>query len=69
LFFDAANTVEVAQTDTVAVVNTSVKLAHPEQGWALTVGLNNATDSLYPVACNASLSTAAGYAESIYARP
>lgn len=68
-FFDAANTVEVAQTDTVAVVNTSVKLAHPEQGWALTVGLNNATDSLYPVAGNASLSTATGYAESIYARP
>ena len=31
-FFDAANTVEVAQNDTVTVLNTSVKLAAPEQG-------------------------------------
>ncbi|MFC2954197.1 TonB-dependent receptor domain-containing protein [Marinicaulis aureus] len=68
-FFDAANTVEVAQNDTVTVLNTSVKLAAPEQGWALTVGLQNATDELYPVAGNASLSTSTGYAENIYARP
>lgn len=68
-FFDAANTVEVAQNDTVTVVNTSIKLAAPDQGWALVVGLNNATDELYPVAGNASLSTSTGYAENIYARP
>ncbi|MEZ5892083.1 MAG: TonB-dependent receptor [Parvularculaceae bacterium] len=68
-FFDAANTVEVAQNDTVAVLNTSIKLVSPDMGWALTVGLNNATDKLYPVAGNASLSTSTGYAESIYARP
>lgn len=68
-FFDAANTVEVAQNDTVVVLNTSVRLADPDRGWALVVGLNNATDELYPVAGNASLSTSTGYAESIYARP
>ena len=53
----------------MTVLNTSVKLAAPEQGWALTVGLQNATDELYPVAGNASLSTSTGYAENIYARP
>lgn len=68
-FFDAANTVEVAQNDTVTVLNTSIRLAAPERGWALVVGLNNATDELYPVAGNASLSTSTGYAENIYARP
>jgi iron complex outermembrane receptor protein len=59
----------LAQNDLSAVVNTSVKMRHPDQGWALTVGLNNAADSFYPVAGNASLSTSTGYAESIYARP
>ncbi len=68
-FFDAANTVEVAQNDTTVVLNTSIKLAQPDSGWALVVGLNNATDELYPVAGNASLSTSTGYAENIYARP
>lgn len=68
-FYDAANTVEVAQNDTVAVLNTSIKLAAPEMGWALTFGVNNATDKLYPVAGNASLSTSTGYAENIFARP
>ncbi|PQA87690.1 TonB-dependent receptor [Marinicaulis flavus] len=68
-FFDAANTVEVAQNDTTVVLNTSIKLAQPDAGWALVVGLNNATDELYPVAGNASLSTSTGYAENIYARP
>lgn len=68
-FFDAANTVEVAQNDTAVVLNASIKLADPEVGWALTFGLQNATDELYPVAGNASLSTSTGYAENIYARP
>jgi iron complex outermembrane receptor protein len=68
-FFDAANTVEVAQNDTTVVLNTSIKIADPQVGWALTVGVNNATDELYPVAGNASLSTSTGYAENIYARP
>lgn len=35
----------------------------------LTVGVNNATDKLYRVAGNSSLTTGSGYAETAYARP
>ena len=66
-YFDAANSVEVAQLDDVTVVNTSVTL---ELGtWRLRGGVNNATDEQYRVAGNSSFSTSAGYAESIYSRP
>lgn len=66
-YFDAANSVEVAQLDDVTVVNTSVTL---ELGaWRLRGGVNNVTDEQYRVAGNSSFSTSAGYAESIYSRP
>jgi iron complex outermembrane receptor protein len=35
----------------------------------VTLGVNNATDKLYPIAGNSSLSTGSGYAEIAYARP
>jgi iron complex outermembrane receptor protein len=35
----------------------------------VTLGVNNATDKLYAVAGNSSLSTGSGYAEIAYARP
>jgi iron complex outermembrane recepter protein len=66
-YFDAANSVEVAQLDDVTVINTSLTL---ELGaWRLRGGVNNATDERYRVAGNSSFSTSAGYAESIYSRP
>jgi iron complex outermembrane receptor protein len=68
-FFDAANTIETAQADDATVVNLSVTLASSEGRWRATAGVNNATDELYPVAGNSSLTTASGYAEIIYARP
>jgi iron complex outermembrane receptor protein len=37
--------------------------------WRFTAGVNNATDELYPVAGNSSLTTGSGYAEVAYARP
>jgi len=37
--------------------------------WRLIVGVNNATDELYPVGGNSSLTTGSGYAEIAYARP
>jgi iron complex outermembrane receptor protein len=43
-------------------------LAPSAGNWRLTVGVNNATDELYPVGGNSSLSTGAGYAEIAYAR-
>ncbi|TLY90364.1 MAG: TonB-dependent receptor, partial [Gammaproteobacteria bacterium] len=37
--------------------------------WRLTAGVNNATDKIYRIAGNSSLSTGSGYAEVAYGRP
>jgi iron complex outermembrane receptor protein len=68
-FFDATNTPEIAQLDDFTVVNASVVLAPSSGNWRLTLGVNNATDELYAVAGNSSLTTGSGYAEIAYARP
>jgi iron complex outermembrane receptor protein len=66
-FFDAANSIEVAQLKDVTLVNASLTL---ELGaWRFRAGVNNATDERYRVAGNSSFSTSAGYAEAIYSRP
>ncbi len=69
-FFDATNTSEIAQLGGYTVFNAQVVL-RKEQGAriGLTVGVNNATDKLYRVAGNSSLTTGSGYAETAYARP
>lgn len=67
-FFDAANSVEVAQNDAVTVVNFSLSLEDADGSWRVKAGVNNLTDELYPVAGNSSFGTSAGYAEIIYAR-
>jgi iron complex outermembrane receptor protein len=66
-FFDAANSVEVAQLEDVTLVNASVTL--DLGAWRFRAGVNNATDERYRVAGNSSFSTSAGYAEAIYSRP
>jgi iron complex outermembrane recepter protein len=66
-FFDAANSVEVAQLEDVTLVNASVTWAIG--GWKVRGGVNNLTDEEYRVAGNSSFSTSAGYAEAIYSRP
>ena len=68
-FFDAANSVEVAQTDEVTTVNANLTLRNEEGGWKARLSVFNATDELYPVMGNSSMTTASGYAEIIYARP
>jgi iron complex outermembrane receptor protein len=68
-FFDAANSVEVAQTDEVTTVNANLTLRSEEGGWKARLSVFNATDELYPVMGNSSMTTASGYAEIIYARP
>ncbi|HET7609908.1 MAG TPA: TonB-dependent receptor, partial [Gammaproteobacteria bacterium] len=68
-FFDATNTREIAQLEDVTVVNASVFIQPSAANWRLTIGVNNATDELYPIAGNSSLSTGSGYAEIAYARP
>jgi iron complex outermembrane receptor protein len=69
-YFDATNTPEIAQLEDITTVNASVRLSRGEDSpWKVTLGLNNATDELYPIAGNSSLTTGSGYAEIAYARP
>lgn len=68
-FFDATSTPEIAQLDDVTTVNATVQIASDGGAWKVVVGVNNATDELYPVAGNSSLTTGSGYAEIAYARP
>lgn len=68
-FFDAANSIEVAQKDSVTVANFSLKVAGADEVWNVVLGVDNLTDEVYPVAGNSSLTTSSGYAEVIYARP
>jgi len=68
-YFDAQNTREIAQLDPFTVVNASFTIAGDEGKWRIQLGVNNATDELYPVAGNSSLTTGSGYAEIGYARP
>lgn len=68
-FFDANNTVEIAQMDSISVVNLSVGYEPASADWGLNFGVANATDELYPTGGNSSLTTGSGYAEIAYARP
>jgi iron complex outermembrane receptor protein len=68
-FFDATNTPEIGQLDNITTVNLQVQLRGGDSKWRFIAGLNNATDELYPVAGNSSLTTGSGYAEIAYARP
>ncbi len=68
-FFDAGNSVEVAQNDAVTLVNASIALTSDDDKWRFVLSGNNLTDELYPVAGTSSITTASGYAEIIYARP
>ncbi len=68
-FFDAADTREIAQLDDVTTVNAQVQISTDGGPWRVTLGVNNATDELYPIAGNSSLTTGSGYAEIAYARP
>ncbi|MBX5460950.1 MAG: TonB-dependent receptor [Steroidobacteraceae bacterium] len=68
-FFDATNTPEIAQLGGYTVLNGSFAIAPDSGPWQVTLAVNNATDKLYPVAGNSSLSTGSGYAEIAYARP
>ena len=68
MFFDAINTREIAQLESVSVVNVSLALAPSAGDWRFILGVNNATDELYPIGGNSSLTSGAGYAEIAYAR-
>jgi iron complex outermembrane receptor protein len=69
VFFDAANTVQIAQTDDYTVLDVSVAIENTASDWRFIFGLNNATDEEYRVSGNSSLGSGSGYAEVAYARP
>ena len=68
-YFDAGNSVEIAQNEAVTLVNASLTLASDDDKWRFALSGINLTDELYPVAGTSSLTTASGYSEIIYARP
>jgi iron complex outermembrane receptor protein len=67
-FFDAANTVEIAQNHAVTLLNLGLAVEPQARGWRVAFGVHNVTDELYPVAGNSSLTTSSGYAEIAYNR-
>ena len=68
-FFDAGNSVEIAQQDAELTARMAVTLEDDDYTWRIVAGVDNLTDSTYPVAGNSSLTTSTGYAESAYSRP
>jgi iron complex outermembrane receptor protein len=68
-FFDANNTVEIAQTEPFTVLNASLTFGRNDGKWRFTAGANNLTDEVYAIGGNSSLTTGSGYAEIGYARP
>lgn len=68
-FFDAGNSADIAQNDSVTLVNGSLSFEPNDGNWRLTLSGNNLTDELYPVAGTSSVTTSSGYSEIIYARP
>jgi iron complex outermembrane recepter protein len=68
-FFDATNTVEIAQLGGYSILNASVNVASDSNTWKVVIGVNNLNDKIYRVAGNSSLTTGSGYAEVAYARP
>ena len=68
-YFDAGNTVSIAQNKSVTIVNASIVFEPEDRKWNVTLSGNNLTDRVYPLAGTSSESTSAGYAEVIYARP
>ena len=68
-FFDAINTREIAQLDGVVNLDASLTLQPRTGSWRAVAGVRNATNEVYPVTGNSSLTTGSGYAEIAYARP
>ena len=68
-YFDAVNTREIAGLDAVVNLDASLTLRPKAGRWRAVFGVRNATNEVYPITGNSSLTTGSGYAEIAYARP
>ena len=68
-YFDAGNSVEIAQMGGVTVWNGSIAAESPDNRWRIALNGQNLGDKLYPVAGTSSTTTSSGYAEVVNARP
>jgi len=68
VYFDAANSDIIAQTDNYSIVDLSVSFERIGANWKVMLGVNNATDEEYRVSGNSSYTSGTGYAETAYAR-
>jgi iron complex outermembrane recepter protein len=68
-YFDAGNSVEIAQRGGFTLWNASVMLESPDLKWRFALNAQNLGDKLYPVAGTSSLTTSSGYSEIVYGRP
>lgn len=67
-FFDAINTPEIAQNESVKLVDLSIAFEPNNGPWRILVAANNVGDKIYPISGNSSLGTSSGYAEIAYNR-
>jgi len=67
-FFDANNTVEIAQNDSFTILNLSTSIEPQDAKWRVIFSANNVTDETYATGGNSSLTTGSGYSEIAYAR-
>ncbi len=68
-YFDAINTREIARLDDVVNLDASITFQPKTRRWRAVFGVRNATNEVYPITGNSSLTTGSGYAEIAYARP
>ena len=68
-FFDAGNSVEIAQTGGVTIWNGSITAISPDSKWRLALNGQNLGGKLYRIAGTSSLTTSSGYAEIVNSRP
>ncbi len=69
VFFDAANTEAIAQSDNFTTLDLSLTFEQVSSDWKIAIALRNATDEEYRVSGNSSLTSGTGYGETVYARP
>jgi len=67
-FFDAQNTVEIAQNEAVTLLNASLGIENADGNVRFRISGRNLTNEIYSIGGNSSLTTGSGYAEAVFVR-